>query len=134
MWKESAKIELSLQGLKAELPMGSNLIAYRRFPGERYRVDGLAHIASYYGIARKIVNIGNYEARRPFFAIYFKEGLGPWPSLYQIECRPEAIDWNLYPNIEFLLGVNIREEDKIELSKFFSIIFENERTTVWRRL
>ena len=132
--RESLKVENSLTGLQAELPRGAFLVSYKRLSAESGRVDALLHVASYYGIYKKVVDVGNYEARAPFFPIILKKGLGAWPSLYEIEAYPEFIDWNLFPAVEFLLGMKIGEDDRIRLSGLFSPIFEDREITIWRRL
>ena len=134
LWQQSIKIENCLKGLQADLPKGAYLVTYKKLSAEWSRVDVLLHVASYYGIAKKIVDIGNYEARTPFFPIYFRMDLASLPNLYQIEVLPESIDWNLYPTIQYLLGIKINREDRIKLAGLFYIILENEETTVWGRL
>ena len=57
------------------------------------RVDVLMHGASYYGIFKGCVNIGNYETGHDYFPIKFKETTPKFPSLDQITYKAETINW-----------------------------------------
>ncbi|MBW2167412.1 MAG: hypothetical protein JRG74_15395 [Deltaproteobacteria bacterium] len=67
LWQQSSKVEKFLSGLHAELPKGAFIMTYRVKKPVRHRVDVLLHAASYYGIFKKCVNIGNYETGLYYF-------------------------------------------------------------------
>ena len=97
------------------------------------RVDVLMHGASYYGIFKGCVDIGNYETELDYFPIKFKDNIPSFPSSDQIAYRPETINWSEYPAIQYVLGWKVDKNDKEKLSKFFHIIYQKEPLSIWQR-
>lgn len=133
LWQQSSKVEKFLSGLHAELPKGAFIMTYRVKKPVRHRVDVLLHAASYYGIFKKNVNIGNYETGLYYFPVKFKDTIPNFPSASQISYAPETIDWPDYPSIQYLLGWVIDKNNMEKLSKFFHIIWEGDASSIWQR-
>jgi hypothetical protein len=133
LWQQSNKIEKFLSGLYIGLPKGAFVMTYKTKDPERTTVDILLHTASYYGIFRGCVDIGNYEATSDLFPVHFSKNIPAMPPEQQISYKPETINWNNYPGIQYLLGWEINSKEKEELSKYFHIIFEKDQFSVWQR-
>ncbi|MDL1979996.1 MAG: hypothetical protein LWX02_00700 [Deltaproteobacteria bacterium] len=133
LWQQSSKVEKFLSGLHAELPKGAFIMTYKAIKPERPKVDILLHAASYYGIFKKCVNIGNYETGLYYFPVKFKDTIPNFPSESQISYAPETIDWLDYPSIQYLLGWEIDKNNMENLSKFFHIIWEGGHSSIWQR-
>ena len=133
LWQQSTKVEKFLSGLHVGLHKGAYVMTYKTKRSEWSRVDVLMHAASYYGIFRGCVDIGNYEAGSDFFPISFNKNLPAMPSQDQIAYEPTTINWSNYPYIQYLLGWEINNKDRIELSKFFHIIWEEDQFSIWQR-
>ncbi len=97
------------------------------------RIDALMHAASYYGIFKGCVDIGNYETGLDYFPIKFKDNIPSFPTLDQIGYKAETIDWPDYPSIQYLLGWEINKNDTEKLSKFFHVIYKNAPFSLWER-
>jgi len=133
LWQQSTKVEKFLSGLHVGLHKGAYVMTYKTKRSEWSRVDVLMHAASYYGIFRGCVDIGNYEAGSDFFPISFNKNLPAMLSQDQIAYEPTTINWSNYPYIQYLLGWEINNKDRIELSKFFHIIWEEDQFSIWQR-
>jgi hypothetical protein len=131
--KESKKVQNFLAGLEIEIPKGSFLMTYKNPVNVWARVDTIRHAAQYYSIRNKCVDIGNYQAATDFFLIEFTKNSPEFPTISQIENKPESIDLSLYPSIQYILGHNLSEIDKKRLRDFFINIFENNELSMWRR-
>jgi hypothetical protein len=134
-WQQSNKVEKFLSGLNADIPKGAYVMTYKKIDPKAGmpRVDVLMHGASYYGIFKDCVNIGNYETGFDYFPIKFKANTPSFPSLDQIIYESETIDWPDYSSIQYLLGWEIDKNDIEKLSKFFHIIWQNELLSIWQR-
>lgn len=133
LWQQSTKVEKFLSGLHAGLPKGAFVMTYKTKGPKWSHIDVLLHTASYYGIFRGCVDIGNYEASSDFFPVRFKESLPAIPPEEQIAYEPATINWSNYPYIQYILGWEINNKDRIELSKFFHIILEEDQFSIWQR-
>jgi len=134
LWQQSAKVEKFLSGLNAEIPKGAFVMTYNKsWDDEWSRVDVLKHAASYYGIFKGCVDIGNYETERYYFPIKFKDTIFPIPSPGKIGYEVGTINWQDYPSIQYLLGWKIDKTDTKKLSKFFHIIREEDPFSIWQR-
>ena len=133
MRQESAKVGEFLRGLDTNLSRGSFVMEYKtKFP-EWSDIDVLMHAASYYGISKGCVDVGNYEAGLPYFPVQFMEKLPPFPSQDQIAYDADKIRWPLYPCISYLFGWDLDTVEIKRLGKEFHIIRQGGRLTVWQR-
>ncbi len=133
LWQQSVKVEKFLSGLHAELPKGAFVMTYKTRGPEWSRVDVLLHAASYYGIFRGCVDIGNYEAGLYYFPVRFKDTTPAIPTHAQLEYDQRTINWSDYPSIQYLIGWDVDNNDRKKLSNFFYIIWDESRLSVWRR-
>jgi hypothetical protein len=130
---ESDRVKEFLGGLEVDMPTGSFVMGYKtKFP-EWSDIDVLMHTASYYGIYKGCVDIGNYEAGLPYFPVRFKETLPSFPSQDTIAYDPAKINWSLYPCIGYLFAWDLKQGERDGLGKEFRIIKETGRLTVWER-
>jgi len=135
LWNQSVKVEKFLSGLNADIPKGAYVMTYKKIDPKAGmpRVDVLMHGASYYGIFKGCVDIGNYETVLDYFPIKFKDNIPSFPSLDQITYKSETINWPDYPSIQYLLGWEIDKNDTEKLSKFFHVIYRNDPFSLWER-
>jgi len=135
LWQQSSKVQKFLSGLNSGLPKGAYVMTYKqRDPKAGWpRVDVLIHAASYYGIFKGCVDIGNYETGLDYFPVKFKDTVPRFPSLDQISYRAETINWSEYPSIQYLLGWEVNKSDKNKLNNFFHIIYEKDFFSLWQR-
>ncbi|MBW1849195.1 MAG: hypothetical protein JRJ27_19170 [Deltaproteobacteria bacterium] len=135
LWQQSKKVEEFLSGLNADIPKGAYVMTYKKIDSKvgMPRVDVLMHGASYYGIFKGCVDIGNYETGLDYFPIKFKNNIPSLPSLDQITYKSETINWSEYPSIQYVLGWEVDKNDEEKLSKFFHIIWQNELLSIWQR-
>jgi hypothetical protein len=135
-WEQSAKINKFMSGLHTELPKASFVMTYKRRKWEKSglpRADVLMHAASYYGIFKGCVDIGNYETGLDYFPVHFENNIPSPPSQYQINPTPKTINWSEYPSIQYLFSWDIDNQEKDELNTFFHIIFEDAPFSIWQR-
>jgi len=134
LWQQSRKVEKFLSGLNTGLPKGAYVMTYqKRDPKAGWpRVDVLMHAASYYGIIKGCVDIGNYETGLDYFPIHFKNTISRFPSLDQIGYKADTIKWSDYPSIQYLLGWEVDKTDIKKLSKFFHAIWEEDSFSIWQ--
>jgi len=135
LWQQSSKVQKFLSGLNADIPKGAYVMTYKKIDPEAGwpRIDALMHAASYYGIFKGCVDIGNYETGLDYFPIKFKNTIPGFPSLDQIAYRAETINWSEYPSIQYVLGWEINKNDTEKLSKFFHVIYRNDPFSLWER-
>jgi len=134
LWNQNLKVKKFLSGLNTELPKGAFVMTYKPASVHQWpRVDVLLHAASYYGLFRGCIYIGDYETVSPYFPVRFKKTLPAFPSLYQMAYEPENIDWTIYTSVQYLLGWEVGRRDKDELQRYFINIRENGPLTVWQR-
>jgi len=135
LWQQSSKVQKFLSGLNADIPKGAYVMTYKKRDPKAGmpRVDVLMHVASYYGIFKSCVDIGNYETGLDYFPVKFKDTVPRFPSLDQITYRAETINWSEYPSIQYVLGWEVDKNDTEKLSKFFHIIWEDELLSIWQR-
>jgi hypothetical protein len=127
-------VEKFLSGLPAEgLSKGAFVMTYKSNLPEWSRIDVLMHAASYYGIFRGCVNIGNYETDFDYFPIHFRNNLPAMPSPSQVVYLPGTIHWDDYASIQYLLGWEISSNERAELGEFFHIIWEDGPFSIWQR-
>lgn len=133
LWDQNLKVEKFLSGLNTGLPRGAIVMTYKPEVSEGSRVDVLLHAASYYGILKGCVDIGNYETALSYFPVHFKNSLPVFPSQYQIFYKPASIDLSQYPSIQYLLGWELGNRDKEKLRNGFHIVEEEVPFTLWQR-
>ena len=135
LWQQSRKVEKYLSGLNAGLPKGAYVMTYKKIDSKAGwpRVDVIMHAASYYGILRNCVDIGNYETSSNYFPIHFKDTIPRFPPFDQIGYKSDTIKWSDYPSIQYLLGWEVDDTDIKKLSKFFHIIWEEDFFSIWQR-
>ena len=91
------------------------------------------HAASYYGLFKRCVDIGNYETGRDYFPIKFKDTIPKFPSLDQIAYKAETVKWSEYPSIQYVFAWQINNNDAEKLSKFYHILYKKEPFNIWKR-
>ena len=133
LWSQNLMVEKFLSGLNAGLPRGAFVMTYKPEVAKWPRVDVLLHAASYYGIFKGCVDIGNYETTLFYFPVHFKNRLPPFPSPYQIAYEPAKIDWPRYPAIQFLLGWDIEAKSEEKMLNNFRIIEKDGPFSIWKR-
>ncbi len=132
LWEQNLKVKKFLSGLNAQLPKGAFVMTYKPVVVQWSRIDVLLHAASYYGLKRACVDVGNYETAFHYFPVRFKKGLPSFPSPYQVAYEPSSIDLSLYPSIQYLLGWEVGHMDEEKLQRFFFIVKEDGPLTVWQ--
>ncbi len=130
---ESAKVKNFLSGLSADMSKGSLVMTYNRKGPTLSRIDVLRHSASYYGIIKGSVDVGNYETGVNFFPIKFSDTHPAMPSLAQAEYYPESINWTDFPAVHFLLGWGLSDSEKERIGRYFHVIKNDEQFTLWKR-
>jgi len=134
--QQSDKTKQYLSGLHVAIPKGAYVMTYKphvKAEWSRPFVDVLMHGASYYGIFKGCVDIGNYETGRHYFPVKFKENIPKFPPSVQISYAPETIDWTAYPSIQYLIGWDIDQIGLDKLSQYFHIIWDESPLTIWKR-
>jgi hypothetical protein len=131
LWNQNLMVEKFLSGLNVELPRGARVMTYRPEVAKWPRVDVLLHAASYYGIFKGCVDIGNYETTLFYFPVHFKNRLPELPSQYQMAYEPETIDLTKYPSIQYLFGWEIEDKIKEKMRKNFHLIENNGPFSIW---
>ena len=134
--QQSSNVKKYMGGLNVSIPKKAFVMTYRpssKIEWSRPFVDTLMHGASYYGIFKGCIDIGNYEAERHYFPIKYRENIHKFPSENQISFAPETIRWPDYPSIQYLLGWKIDKTDKQFLSNHFNIIWEDKPLSIWKR-
>lgn len=134
LWGQSSQVASFVKGIDAGCSRGDLVMSYKRVDSCGWaKVDVLFHAASYYGIFRECIDIGNYETAVPFFPVRFKKDLPPLPSQDQVSYEPEKIDFAQYPSIDFILGWQIDPKGRDRLMGEFDMIYSQENLTIWRR-
>jgi hypothetical protein len=133
LWQQSDKVEEFLSGFHMELPKGALVMTYKPKDPEKTTVDILLHTASYYGIFKGLVDIGNYEAATDLFPVRFNKKMPATPPERQISYKPRTINWANYPAIDYLLGWEIDSKEKQGLNKYYQIIWEKDQFSIWQR-
>jgi hypothetical protein len=130
LYQESTKVTRFVGGCSADIPGGAFVMAYKI---QNPEVDVLMHAASYYGLFKECVDIGNYEARLDYFQVRFRNDLPPFPSQDQIAYEPGTIRWSDYPSIQYLLAWDLNHGDEEKIGRFFTIIWNDRPMTIWKR-
>ena len=135
LWQQSKKVEQYLSGLTIDLPKGAYVMTYKKIDWNSGwpRVDVLMHSASYYGILKGCVNLGNYETGFDYFPIHFKHKIPQFPSVGQIAYKPETIDWPNYPSIQYVFGWKVDKNDTEQLKKYFDMIWKEDSFSMWKK-
>ena len=133
LFKQSAKVELFLSGLNAGLPKGALVMTYKAETPDAARVDVLLHAASYYGVNKGCVDIGNYELGTELFPTRYKDSVPLLPSIEEIYYRPATINFSAYPGIQYLLAWRLDETGRKVIKEYFNVIYEEDTFTVWKR-
>ena len=133
LWDQNLKVKKFLGGLNAGIPKGAFVMTYKPLAVQWSRVDVLLHAASYYGLFRGCVNVGNYETTSHYFPVRFKKTLPAFPSPYQMAYDPASIDWALYPSVQYLLGWDVSNDEKKKLVKYYRISREDGQLSIWQR-
>ena len=130
---EASRVEMFMAGLNVNIPKSSFVMGYKRQRNEWSRVDPLLHASSYYGLSKKCVDVGNYEADKPYFPIAFKHEAQPLPDADLVVYYPETIDMSLYPHITYIIGYRLIPEDEHRLNALFTTVMRKDNVTVWKR-
>ena len=133
MWRHSMLVEQYMSGLGVPLHKNSLIINYKRYGLDTSRIDVLLHAVSHYALFHKTVNAGNYEARTDYFPVQLKETFPPVPPLKSIQLLAREIEWDLYPNIEYLVAWEIGQYEGKDISSFFGMVFQEQNLSIWRR-
>lgn len=86
MHQKSSCIEDFLKGLSQDFTKGAFIMTYKN-NDDYFRIDVLLHAASYYGISKGVVVLGNYEATRDLFLVRVQEHLAGF-SAYRSDLIP----------------------------------------------
>ena len=132
MWHQSQAVKLFNHGLTVNFPVGAFIMTYKTNTSNSLH-DPLIHAASYYGIFKHCVNIGNYETNYDYFPVKFKSTIPKFPMAHQIVYAPRTINLAHYPSVQYILEWEISSLDKIRLSKYYHFVFEAVSLTVWKR-
>ena len=133
LWKHSQLVDDYTKGLSVPIPRNSLIMNYKQFGSDTSRVDFLLHSISHYALTHKAVDIGNYEARLDYFPVQFKTNMPPVPSIALIELSPWEIDWDGYPDIEYLIAWEMGLEERNNISRSFDMVFKKDDLSIWRR-
>jgi hypothetical protein len=135
LWQQSRKVEQYLSGLAIDLPKGAYVMTYKKIDwnSDWPRVDVLMHSASYYGIIKGCVNLGNYETKFDYFPVHFKKTIPQFPSVEQIAYKPETIDWHDSPSIQYVFGWEVDKNDTEQLRKYFDMIWKEDPFSMWKK-
>jgi hypothetical protein len=131
--QQSASVEEFVSGKDVTITPGAIAMGYKsKFP-QWSDIDVLMHAASYYGIEKRCVEVGDYEAGLPYFPVRFRDTLPPRPSQDTIAYDPAKINWPLYPSIRYLFAWDLEPGERDILAKEFRVIRENRRLSIWER-
>jgi hypothetical protein len=133
IWKHSQLVSDYTKGLSVPITQNSFIMHHKKFGLDTSRVDFLLHAVSHYALVHKAVDAGNYEARLEYFPIRFSENLPSVPSSAQIELTPWGIDWNRYPDIDFLVAWKMTQDERKKIKQFFGLTFEDGNLSIWGR-
>ncbi len=122
-----------LRGSVADFAEGSYIMLYRYGNSGWSRADVLLHAASYYGMEKKCVDIGNYEVSYNLFPVKYRRNVSSLPAWDKVEYEPETIRWDKYPAIDYLLAWKADRVGTDAISRFFHVVWKDESLTVWRR-
>ena len=98
------------------------------------RADFLLNAVSHYALVYKAVNAGNYEAHLDYFPVKFREDFPSLPQLAYGELSPLEIDWDAYPDIEYLMVWTIDQDERKNIKKFFGLVFEQGDLSIWHNI
>ncbi|MDD2320256.1 MAG: hypothetical protein PHO83_09415 [Geobacteraceae bacterium] len=132
--QQTRKISEFLSGINVAMPRGSIIATYKSKESNSPPVDPLLHASSYYALAIKGVDVGNYEAITPFFQVRFKPILLPLPETFLLENSPEQINWTQYPSIKYLLGWKIDNNAIQKLERNFKRDISKTSFSLWERI
>lgn len=132
MQEKSASVERFMGGLSLDMPRGAFVMTYKQ-PGTFPYVDVLLHAASYYGISKGAVDLGNYEAERQHFLVRFRKTLPPLPGSSQIAYAVESIALPQFPSIAYVLAWQEISRRSVELAECYDTIYANGPFAVLRR-
>jgi hypothetical protein len=110
---------------------GHFVAGYRGSPADS-PIDPLAHATSYYCAQHGCVDVDNYQAHSQQFFVRFKHNPS-LPVFGQLEAAPTTIAWELYPNVEYLLGWEFGADEKTRIGKAFTMLGENGALSLWHR-
>jgi hypothetical protein len=131
--RESEKAAQFMQGLSAPLGEKSVILTYNADCETPQRVDVIKHLASYYGVRKRYLDAGNYEAALGVFNTSFQPSFPQRPGIVEIEERPWMIEWDRYPAIEYILGWRMTQRDRDRLAGRYRIISEQQELSIWKR-
>jgi hypothetical protein len=131
--QESLVVKEFLSGNQVSIPKGSYIMLYRSEYTGWSRIDVLLHSASYYGMEKKCVDIGNYEVSFDIFPVKYKRQIRQIPHWEMVEYEPEKIRWKRFPSIDYLLAWKADGEIRKKLEVFYHVIWENNSMTIWQR-
>ena len=95
-------------------------------------VDPMTHATSYYCARHGCVDVDNYQAHSQQFFVRFKDN--PSAAVYrQLETAPTTIEWEKYPDIEYLLGWEFDAAERTRLMNTFTMLNEIGAVSLWHR-
>lgn len=133
IWKHSLIVERYMSGLITPVTRNSLIMNYKKTNLNTSRMDILLHAVSHYALAKKAVNVLNYEARLDYFPVQFRENLPDVPPTVLIELSPCQIDWNRYPDIKLLVAWDIKKDERKNIKRFFDLSFQQDNLSIWQR-
>lgn len=127
----SYQVQTFVTSLPLATVRGHFVAGYRGKPPES-PIDPLAHATSYYCAQHGCVDIDNYQAHSQQFFVRFKQN----PSLAvfdQLETAPTTVAWERYPDVKYLLGWELGEDERTRIGKVFTMLEENGALSLWHR-
>ena len=134
LWQQSDRVAQFNAGLGRGPGQGNYVMAYRERPPSWTSVDPLLHVASYYGIIDRCVDIGNYEVDYDYFFIHIAPGRSPFPDRDTISYDPQKIDFGRYPDLSYILEWRPGSKAGNRLSPFYEAKWHGDKITVWKRV
>jgi len=134
LYQGSRKVSRFLVGMYSDLPRGAVVATYRHEErGRLLLADVLLHGASYYGLFRQCVDIGNIEAQFPHFQIRFRDSLLPVPAAGRLAHAPSTVEWERFPQVEYVLGWKLLQRDAAVLGRFYEHAWSEGALSLWKR-
>lgn len=133
IYGESIKVKRYLSW--SEYAKMNNSIAVAYHGDEKHRrVDPVKHAISYYCLAAKCIDAGNYEAASGVFNVLLKPGAPAMPPIGMIQSAPDKVSWSDYQDITYVIGWGLKDRDHQILKNSFRLESEKLELSIWRRL
>lgn len=133
MRQKSTDIEAFLKGLSVNFPKGAYVMTCKPY-SDYFRIDVLMHASAYYGLTKKVIVIGNYEASTKLFPVRFKSSLPAFPTIDQAVYEAKSINWALFPAISYLFVWQADDESNRKLAPYYRQTYKNGNIAVWQRI